>query len=152
MYQTRGLGVRVNPNKGCERFIDFSVDVSDDGLTLDERRLGRAGRRAILANAGDKAYRAVKGRARISWKSDDHRMRCIAEQTRRGRWQDVLDSSARMRNGEYPSSGPVFIHPSLATSHDGMLIPVDGARRLMGYLEAGHHEVGVIVLVPATGS
>lgn len=63
----------------------------------------------------------------------------------RGRWAKVEQFEADLLAGdEFPP--PVLLHPSITGRSDGLLLPIDGARRLMAHLEAGIHEVTVIVV------
>ena len=60
------------------------------------------------------------------------------------RWKKVEDYSKRMRAGEIPKIGTVFL---LADARNETLVPVDGARRLMAFCEARIRKVDVVVIM-----
>jgi hypothetical protein len=84
---------------------------------------------------------ACNGVARIAWKSPSA---CItghmAKESRQRRWRDVLKSVERMRRGEFPQFGHVYLHPSL-TRRDGLTV-IDGTRRILAFAAFGQPRIG----------
>lgn len=145
------MDVQMHERKGAERFINIDVLLTNESASFYEKDLDPTGRKRLLYITGGN-YRAVKGIAAVSWKSPDDRLKCIDYQTGRGRWKKVVQYADRLRNGDRPKNGPVYMHPSITSQIDGKLMAIDGTRRLMAYLEAGFDQVEVVVLLGNSGA
>ena len=151
------LEIESHPDGGFERFTRGSVTMTDEMVALGAGALDGQAKRVIRRSVTG-PHEPVRGIARIEWKSDEDREKCIEYQKkRRGhagtRWDDVEDLARLMRSGQWDSSrpGPIFIHPRLASSTTRLLKPVNGARRIMAHLEVEHDEFDVIILRPVAG-
>ena len=138
------MQVESNPKRGAERFISIDVERTDDPTDFNTGQLDPKGRERFGAEV-QRPYRAVRGRASISWKSHDDREKCIAHQERRGRWRCVLCYMKAMQRGELKPGGPVYLDPSITGSDK--LRAIDGTRRLMACLEAGIPTIDVVIIV-----
>lgn len=152
--QNKILAIESNPDGGFERFTNSAVTITNE--IVDPGTVALA--IESLDSKGKKVFRkwvkgeheAVRGIARVSWKSSEEQARCIKYQRKRpkgrsNRWLDVEKLVHLMQHGPWDDSkpGPIFIHPTLTGSHE--LKPVDGARRIMAHIEVGHGEIDVIV-------
>ena len=139
------LYVHSNPNKGAERFIEMVVTIDSETSDFLPSALDRKGRETFDQLIGHRPVVAQRGTLHARWKSPAHREACKEYQTRRGRWQKVKRYSAQMLAGDnFPP--PVFLHPSITGGTDGLLMPIDGTRRIMACLEAGIGEIPVLII------
>ena len=135
--------VLADPHRGCERFIEATVRLSDEPSQLPI--LDRKGQERFDKYIAGRSFIAVKGILTAVWKSEADRELCKTDQSNRGRWEGVQRCKAGLLAGDkLPPS--VFLHPSITGRSDSLLVPVDGARRLMAQLEAGLLQVPVIVV------
>ena len=120
------------------------VSMSEERVELP--RLDRIGRNHFKRFVAGRRSVCFKGSMTARWKSDDDREKCKQERTENGRWKDVEDYKLAMLNGNtFPPA--VLLHPSLTGRPDGLLTPIDGARRLMASLEAGVAAIPVVVVL-----
>ena len=67
------------------------------------------------------------------------------EEQRKRRWNQVEQSAARMRNGEFPAHGHVYVVNS--SEEKSVAVVIYGTRRMLAYLESGYNEMPVVALV-----
>ena len=121
----------------------ISISISDDHAQFDFESLDRVDKKTIKSIEDPVAFKAV---ASVEWKDKTSRENCRKYQEDRSgnRWKKVEDYSKRMRAGEIPKIGTVFL---LADARNETLVPVDGARRLMAFCEARIRKVDVVVIM-----
>ena len=135
-----------------ERFFDAEVLLTGQIANLDLCKLDRRGKSRFQERTDGKAYLLVAAIAKVQWKSDGDRDRCIENQRAaskkrepgESRWSDVLKLRDAILNGD-KLPWPALVHPSLSKL-DGLEI-IDGARRFLAHLEAGQNEVLVVVVM-----
>lgn len=92
-------------------------------------------------------WRAVRGRAKIAWKSPEARKSCIEYETNfRNRWKKVEEYRELYERGDRPEYEAVFAAPSLTGNPNCELELLDGMRRILANLESKRDEVDVVVL------
>jgi hypothetical protein len=136
-----------NPPGNAEQHVQIAVRLTGEPIAFDQSCLDKAGRKRLAKAAADKEWVAVKGIATVSWRSEEDCDKCLANQKKRGRYQRISEYASRIGRGEYPDFGHVYLHPSL-TGRENLEV-IDGTRRLLAYLEAGQHEMPVVVLIAA---
>ena len=134
---------KVFSESGCEQYIDMSVVVSEVSCPLPVS--DRKGRRELNRHVAGVSFICKKGTMTARWKGEADRDRCKAERLKNRRWHDVETYAADILKGNQLPPG-LFLHPSLTGRTDGLLVPIDGARRLMAHLEAGTSEIPVVVI------
>jgi hypothetical protein len=138
-----------NPDRGFERFVKSSVILGPRILLNISINLDKYARE-ILEFYFKGEFRVYKATAQVSWKTEEDRQSCMAHEIKKGRWEQVGKYSRLMQSGNWRYSGilPVFIHPAAFNSPLNVLKPVDGARRIMAYLEANQHIIPIYVIRP----
>lgn len=143
------MRVEAHPTAGAERFVNLEVLVTDTPAPFSARRdLDRAGRKRLATHLGKRHIQAILARVQAHWRSDSNRLACMEfQRSRRGRredrWADVEAFAADIRAGALPPGGMVYVESG------GLLLPIDGTRRLMASLESGYTTMDAIVLRPA---
>jgi hypothetical protein len=140
------MNVKSDPNSGAERFMKISVTISEVQTDFDVESLDRVGKRTIRSRNNPVSFKAI---ANIEWKDETAREDCKRYQESRPgrRWKSVLSYAERMKAGEIPEVGAVFLLPSGTLNQSSQeLEPVDGTRRLMAFCEAGIKKIDVIVV------
>ena len=130
-----------------EKFVNIEVHVSNEPIDVNWNLLDARGRKDLQSHAKHVQHEAVAGIAKISWKSVEDRVACIADherdEKRRRRWSQMTETLERMKNGEFPQFAHTYLHPSLTRIKD--LTAIDGTRRMLAYLELGRAEMPVVV-------
>lgn len=139
--------VFANPAKGAERFIEMEVAMHDEGFPLSLLELDAPGKRTLAKYANGMSLVRFSGTMTASWKSPEDREACMRNQIARRRWKKVLKYARWLKEGRRPPHGPTYLHPSITGRQDSLLVPIDGTRRLMSYLEAGMSDIPVVILV-----
>ena len=149
--------ITISADSGCEQFMNIKVKFRDTPAVNFHQAIKIFGKKKILDKKARKElppeYDAVLGIARISWKSEEDRQKCIANQSSRNgahgtnRWANVLYAT-KLISQDKLHRFPEPIFKKLKDIEDN-LFPVDGARRLMAYLEAGFTQIHVVLIVEA---
>ena len=128
---------------GCEQYIEMSVTVSRQHVDLHS--LDPNGNRQFRRYVAGRPFACFGGTMIARWKGSAEREKCKQERIPNGRWRDVEGYKAAMMAGDTFPPG-VLLHPSITGRLDGLLVPIDGARRLMASLEAGLVSIPVVVV------
>lgn len=140
---------RVSSDGGCEQYIEMTAKISKERCQLPN--MDAKCKREFRRHVRNRAHVCLRGTMNARWKSAADREKCRDERQKNGRWQDVERYAAAMLNGEkFPPS--LFLHPSITDGEADLLIPIDGARRLMADLEAGHSNIPIAIIRLSTGS
>jgi hypothetical protein len=133
----------VLSDSGCEQYIEMTVMLTGRVELLP--KLDRAGRKRYQHYVANRAVIYHQATGNVRWKGAAERERCKVERTANGRWEQVEQYKTAMLMGdEFPPG--VFIHPNLTGRSDALLVPIDGARRLMAYLEASKPMIPAVVV------
>ena len=143
--------IEANPTRGLERFLNMKISITDKVVFFEIDKLDKVGKREFRKYVTEN-FIAVVGLASISWKSKKDRNKCILDQTKRSRWKKVEAYRDLIINGKWDKSkqGPTYIHPSFTNSIDNKLRPIDGARRIMAYIEANVNCIEVNIIKKCT--
>lgn len=141
--------VFTNPPGKSEAFVDIVICVGDQEAEFAPTLLDAAGRQRLRNATQGQPHTAFEGTAQLKWRCEGARAACIADHekspSRRTRWARVQEYAERMRQGEFPPQGHVYV---IDTSIENRPVTViDGTRRMMAHLEAGMMEMRIIALV-----
>jgi hypothetical protein len=142
------FGLFSYPDKGAARFLRCEITLTAEPVPFDVSILDKDGQKQLKKLVDNRPYRAVKGIAHIDWASAEDRRDCIASQSKRWRWQRVLDYKKVLEEGREYEQRPVGIHPALMDDPEGKVRVIDGMRRMLAYLEVARDQCEIIVLVP----
>jgi hypothetical protein len=138
-----------NPPGRSEVFVQIDVLIDNDEITFDFSSLDRAGRKRLNQASNGRPFVALKGIAKLAWKDDSARSNCIKDHSksskRRNRWKQVEESASRMKNGELPEHGHVYVID--ASPVQPQVTVIDGTRRMLAFLESGRTEMPIVAFL-----
>ena len=137
-----------NPPGRAEAFVEIEIRILGVAADFDRETLDRPGRKRLQKATNGRACQAFSGVAKVAWKNGGSRSACVKDHEkgrRNERWRQVEEYAARMMKGEFPRHGSTYFIGRL--TGESPVTVIDGTRRMLAYLESGHTEMPVVVLV-----
>lgn len=111
--------------------------LSEFNLVIERRK---------LPNLPRSSYAVMRGKAQIAWKNNFRNFQVFASSYRTMRCES--DTEARLADiREYMNILPNEFPPIILLKDKNELIQVDGARRILAHLLAGHAKINVIIII-----
>jgi len=142
---------KKHPRDAIEKYLEGTVELTITPVSIRIASFDEKGKMRYAKCKEHGAISTVIGHAQFRWTSPSARMKCIdLQKTKRkdrmpgeNRWTEIIRMTEAIKmNKQLP--WPTLLHPSLH-GQEGLLL-IDGARRLLAYVEAGVSYFNVIVV------